>query len=398
MPNPQQQRFVSTPLRNRFRYVAVGLPSVVLMSIGPAMAWADDSITLDLVRHGESVANAMGILDTTPPGTGLTTPTGYDQALAVAQAIQAEYGNSIAGIYASQQIRTLDTAEPLAKALDMWPLQPDHILPGLNEIPAGIFNGSPELSLGGLLYYLAPVAWVLGLELVPDLGDPSVNGVTFDESFGGAVQTIFDNTVASGDSNPTDVAFSSEGAMAVWTLMNVKNPDFSVVLQQLLTTGQLLPNGGQVVVEGNPGDWTLVSYDGTAVPQYPGLPTELFVDFRNLIEAPQFAAYNIWEALLTGDPTTIMSAIEAGANEVGTTTAQFPVAVFDDVVNAVGGGGSTAAANLATGLDLDALLGGLNLTDLSTELANVLPTTATELSALLPGQLAAMVGDVLALF
>jgi hypothetical protein len=389
MHNPHQQRFVRPPLRNRFRYVAVGLLTVVFLSIGSAMAWADDSITLDFVRHGESVANAMGIIDTAPPGTGLFSPTGDVQASDVAQAIQAEFGNSIAGIYASQETRTVDTAEPLAKALDMWPLQPDHILPGLNEIPAAIFNGSPDFSLQGLLYYLAPVAWVLGLDLVPDLGDPSVNGVTFDESFGGAVQTIFDNAVASGGSNPTDVAFSSEGAMAVWTLMNVKNPDFSVVLQQLLTTGQLLPNAGQVVVEGSPGDWTLVSYDGTAVPQDPGLPTELFVDFRNLITAPQFAAYNIWEALLTGNPTTIENAIGAGLNEVGTATLNFPILVINDLVGAVQGDIPSAIANLGM---------GLNPGDLSPDVASLLPTLATDAAGLLPGELGAMIGTALTLF
>ena len=68
--------------------------------------------------------------------------------------------------------------------------------------------------------------------MVPDIGDPSVNGVTFDEDFGGAVQSIYDGT-ASATGTPTDVAFSSEGAIAVWTLMNVNNPDFSVLLQEV---------------------------------------------------------------------------------------------------------------------------------------------------------------------
>jgi hypothetical protein len=323
-------------MRNRLRYISVGLLSTALLSVGSALAWADDgSIILDFVRHAQSVDNAANILDTQPPGTGLTD-TGVQQADAVAQTIQSEYGKDIVGVFASDAIRTQDIAEPLAKALDMWPLQPDQILSGLNEIPAGIFNGAPTDSLQGLLYYLGPVAWTLGLVLVPDLGDPSVNGITFDESFGGAVQTIYDNTVSGGPSL-TDVAFSSEGAMAAWTLMNVNNPDFSVFLQQLLTTGQLVPNTGQIVVDGSPGDWTLVSVDGTAVPQNPGLPTELFVDFRNLIEAPQFAGYDIYEALLSGNSATIDAALQAGMTQVDTALTQFPVEVFDDIVAALGG-------------------------------------------------------------
>ncbi len=313
--------------RNRLRFITVGLLSTALMSVGSALAWADDgSIILDFVRHGESIDNAKGIIDTVPPGTDLDA-TGEGQATAVATAIQNEYTN-IAGIFSSEELRAQETAEPLAKALDMWPLQTDHILSGLNEIPAGSFEGDSTTSLEGILYLLGPLSWVFGDVLMPDIGDPSVNGVTFDESFGNAVQTIYDGTAGSATGTPTDVAFSSEGAIAVWTLMNVNNPDFSVLLQEIETTEGFLPNTGQVVIEGSPGDWTLVSYDGTAVPQDPGLGTDLFVDFRNLIEAPQFAGYDIYEALLTGNSVTIESAIQAGVSQVDTALAQFPVAVF----------------------------------------------------------------------
>ena len=321
-------------MRNRLRFVTVGLLSTGLLSLGSALAWADDSIVLDLVRHGQSVDNAAGIIDTTPPGTGLTQ-TGYDQANTVAQAIQSEYGKDIAGIFASGETRSQETAQ----LADLLPGNTSvQILSGLNEIPAGSFEGDPTNSLEGILYLLAPLSWVFGDVLVPDVGDPSVNGITFDEGFSAAVQTIYDGTVGSaGSSAPTDVAFSSEGAIAVWTMMNVNNPDFSVLLQELVSNEQFLPNAGQVVVEGSPGDWTLVSYDGTAVPQDPGLGTELFVDFRNLIEAPQFAGYDIYEALLNGNSAAIDAALQAGSTQVDTALTQFPVEVFDDIVAALGG-------------------------------------------------------------
>jgi len=191
----------------------------------------------------------------------------------------------------------------------------------------------------GALYLVAPLAWTLGLDFVPELGsttDP--NGIAFDESFGGAVQSIYDGSVGTDDGGTvTDAVFSHEGAIATWTLMNVNNPDFGLVLQEFLNTGELLPYTGQVVVEGSPGDWTLVSWDGTPVPQDPGLPTELFVDSRSLITAPQFAGYDIYEALLTGSSATIDSAIQAGVSQVDTALAQFPVAVFGDIVSAIGG-------------------------------------------------------------
>jgi hypothetical protein len=178
---------------------------------------------------------------------------------------------------------------------------------------------------------------VFGDVLMPDLGDPSVNGVTFDESYGGAVQSIYDDTVGGAGTTVNDVAFSSEGGIAVWTMMNVNNPDFSVLLQEIEKGDGFLPNTGQVVVEGSPGDWTLVSYDGVAVPQDPGLPTELFVDFRNLIEAPQFAGYDIYEALLGGNSATIDAALQTGLTQVDTALTQFPVEVVDQIVASLGG-------------------------------------------------------------
>ena len=343
-------------MRNRLRFVTVGLLSTAMMSIGSALAWADDgSIVLDLVRHGESVDNAKGIIDTVPPGTQLDA-TGDGQATAVATAIQNEYTN-IAGIFSSDEIRSQETATPLAQELNMYPLDPSHILSGLNEIPAGSFEGDSTTSLEGILYLLGPLSWVFGDVLMPDIGDPNVNGVTFDESFGGAVQTIYGDTVGGAGTSVNDVAFSSEGAIAVWTMMNVNNPDFSVLLQEIEQTDGFLPNAGQVVIEGSPGDWTLVSYDGTAVPQDPGLPTELFVDFRNLIEAPQFAGYDIYQALLTGNSTTIENGLQAGLNQVDTALAQFPVSVSDDIVATLTGGTPAAATDLAGLGDLGTLVG-----------------------------------------
>jgi hypothetical protein len=327
--------------RSRIRYVAVGLLSTGLLCLGSAMAWADDgSIVLDLVRHGQSVDNLAGIIDTEPPGTGLTPVTGEQEASTVAQEIQSDFGKDIVKVFDSQEIRTQDTAVPLLALLAAsGHPTPVETLSGLNEIPAGIFNGYPTDSLEGILYLVGPLSWVFGDVLVPDLGDPSVNGITFDESFGGAVQTIYDGTVGDAVSGtPTDIAYSSEGAIAVWTLMNVNNPDFSALLTTYEDTGQILPNTGQVVVEGSPGDWTLVSYDGTAVPQDPGLPTELFVDFRNLIEAPQFAGYDIYQALLTGNSATLEGALQTGLSQIDTALTQFPVSVFGDIVTALGGG------------------------------------------------------------
>ena len=315
------------------RYLAAGLLSAAVLSMGSATARADDaSVVLDFVRHGES--GDMTVVNTLVPGPDLTD-TGEQQAQDLVNALS---GKGIDDIYASAMIRSQETAAPLAEALHL----PIQVLPGLNEIDAGIFEGIPVnvggLPLGGALYLLAPLAWTLGLDFVPQLGstvDP--NGIAFDESFSHAVQSIYDGSADTGAGNITDAVFSHEGSIAIWTLMNVNNPDFGLVLQEFLNTGELLPYTGQVVVDGSPGNWTLVSWDGMPVPQDPGLPTELFVDWRDLITVPQFAAYNIWEAILGGDSTTIDSAIQAGVSQIDSALAQFPVAVVDDIVSAFGG-------------------------------------------------------------
>ena len=173
------------------RYLAIGLLAAAFLSMGSAMAWADDgSIVLDFVRHGES--GDMTVVNTLVPGPDLTD-TGEQQAQALVNAMS---GNGIDDIYASTMIRSQETAAPLAEALHL----PINVLSGLNEIDAGIFEGIPvnvgDLPLGGALYLLAPLAWTLGLDFVPQLGstvDP--NGVAFDESFSGAVQSIYDGTV-----------------------------------------------------------------------------------------------------------------------------------------------------------------------------------------------------------
>jgi broad specificity phosphatase PhoE len=319
----------------RPRYVAVGLLSAALLSMGSATAWADDgSIVLDFVRHGES--GDMTAINTLVPGPDLTGP-GELQAQNVADVLEH---NGIDEIYASTMVRSQETAAPLIEALSSLNNGsgvPVEFLAGLNEINAGIFEGMPvdvgDVPLGGALYLLAPALWTLGLDFVPELGSTDANGIVFDQRVDEAVQTIY----AGSSAGDTDAVFSHEGTIAIWTLMNVNNPDFPLVLNELFSTGELLPYTGQVVVDGSPGDWTLVSWDGTPVPQDPGLATDLFVDFRSLIEAPQFAGYDIYQALLGGNSATIDSAIQAGFSQVDTALAQFPVAVFDDIVTALGG-------------------------------------------------------------
>jgi hypothetical protein len=92
-------------------------------------------IVIDFVRHGQSTGNAAGLFDTAVPGSGLTQ-LGQQQAQAIAYELAGQ--GPYAGIFASQLIRTQETAAPLANLLGINNVQ---VLPGLNEISAGDFDG-----------------------------------------------------------------------------------------------------------------------------------------------------------------------------------------------------------------------------------------------------------------
>jgi broad specificity phosphatase PhoE len=206
----------------------------------PAATAQSGDITLTLVRHAQSAGNASGLIDTSTPGPDLTE-LGRGQALAVAAALRGK-GTDYDGIYASTMIRTQETAQPMADALH----EPIVVLPGLREIEAGIYEGSPEAAIADT-YFQAPQQWLRGDRDARIPG--SVDGNEFDARFDEAVQTIYDDTVADG-ANPNVVAYSHGAAIMMWVAMNVPGVEAITPLQ----------NTGYFVIRGNPRDgWTLLT-------------------------------------------------------------------------------------------------------------------------------------------
>lgn len=108
---------------------------------------------LILVRHGQTPSNVLGLLDTAPPGPGLTD-------LGVAQAEQvpvALRGETIVAVFASTARRAQETAAPLAGQRGL----PVEIRDGLREIAAGDWEmAGDETSVHG---YLATIGrWMTG--------------------------------------------------------------------------------------------------------------------------------------------------------------------------------------------------------------------------------------------
>jgi broad specificity phosphatase PhoE len=226
------------------RIVAAILVAVLASGCGSARAAGPHTITLTLVRHGQSAGNTSGVIDTTTPGPDLT-PTGSCQASAVGAQLSPNHYDRV---YASTMVRTQQTAVPLAQALG------EHVdvLPGLREIEAGDYEGQP-VAVAGPTMFAAPQRWLQGDRGARIPG--SIDGNEFEARFGEAVQRIYD----SGAQNA--VAFSHSEAIMVWVLMNVRNPDLS-----LLHT-KTLPNVGRVVVTGDPADgWTLTEWNADPPP------------------------------------------------------------------------------------------------------------------------------------
>jgi hypothetical protein len=316
-----------------------------------ALAAGEEDIVLDLVRHGKTVSTGV-VAGNLLPGSPLSE-LGQHEAQDVGSQLFSQLGgpDGVAGIFEGQNIRMAETGAPFATLEHMTP----QILPGLNEIGGGIYAGDPYSGPGGILYDLTLLTWAFGFDFVPLPGSLDFNGIAFEEYFNNAVQTMYADAVAnpviSANGQITDVAVSGEAAISTWTLLNVKNPDLAIFLPRFVDTvispeeHPFLSNAGVVDIEGNPTEgWTLVSFDGQPIPQDPGLLTQLIVDFRDLITPPQMATYNLVEAALTGDPTTIQDALQAGAHSVGAAIVQFPASVIDDIVYVVQSLGADVAA------------------------------------------------------
>jgi hypothetical protein len=338
--------------------ITAPLPDVHVPNVQLAAGDGDD-IVIDIVRHGERLAPFNELLVGSPPYPAAPlSDLGRQQAQEVGQQLFDKLGPHVAGIFSGQGTRDIDTAAPFAHLEGMD--DQVQILPGLDEVGGGIFSHDPLVSLGGILYSAIMGAWAFGLLSVPLPGALDFNGVALEERFTGAIDTMYnadmDNPVSSNSGNITDVAFNNESSIIVWALTNVKNPDLSFIVERGIdmvthpnpNEHAFLPNAGVVEIKGNPEDgWTLVSWDGTSVPQNPGLLTELFVDFRDLIIPPQTAAYNIFEAILGGDSTAIENALQTGIQDVGKAMVQFPESVFNDIVDAVRGLGTDAGGPAA---------------------------------------------------
>lgn len=281
------------------------------MLIGAAIpAAAAELMRVTFVRHGQSAGNASGLIDTSTPGPGLT-PTGQAQSEAVVGRLGV---NNYDGVYASTMVRTQLTAGPLSKYLHL----PIRVLPGVHEIEAGVFEGTPE-SEAANGYGRYPLAWAL--QGNRDLRIPgSIDGNEFDARMDGSLQQIYDN----GDRNA--VVFSHGGAIMFWTMMNASN----LTMEQKLDLLRYAPlsNTNYVVIEGNPVDgWKLVDWNGQKFAPEATLAAEVRLQLRTLQRQLSGAVTQVVASFATLNPAKVLAAIAASFSDTVVSIAKFAGAV-----------------------------------------------------------------------
>jgi broad specificity phosphatase PhoE len=336
--------------RNIAAAAAAGTAAVLFAT----SAWADTTITF--VRHGESEGNASGYIDTGIPGPHLTgdptdpaadptDPTadtsGWAQAKAIA-AVLAGDGVAYDGIYASTMIRTQETATPFADTegktitvLGEYDKDNPQRRAGIQEISAGVLEGvSQDKGVARIGYALVPLGWVLGLRFLAIPGGE--NGNEFDDRVDNALADVqtggdLNDGDLDGDGHTNAVVFSHGMTIAAWTLMNVDNP------QPLLMLTSSLGNTETVVVAKNDdGTWTLKQWGDQEIGPA-NYPTKIFVNFRDLIVAPQTALYNMRLPLLSLDLQAIAQTGAQGVRDVGAATVKFVTDSVTDTADAVRG-------------------------------------------------------------
>jgi broad specificity phosphatase PhoE len=290
------------------------------MLVGAAVpAAAAELMRVTFVRHGQSAGNASGLIDTSTPGPVLTQ-LGQTQA----QAVVGRLGvNNYDGIYSSTMVRTQLTAAPMSQFLGL----PIQVLPGLQEIEAGVFEGTPE-SEAANGYAKFPLAWTFAGQR--DLRIPgSINGHEFDARVDGALKNIYDN----GDRNA--VVFSHGGAIMFWTMMNATNLTMEQKIE--LLRNYPLNNTDYVVIEGNAEDgWTLVDWNGQKFSTEPTLGAEVGLQLRTLQRQLAATAKQVADAFATLNPATVIAAIIRGVGDATFSVAKFAGAVTNKVFQELG--------------------------------------------------------------
>ncbi|MER7082144.1 probable phosphoglycerate mutase [Saccharopolyspora kobensis] len=204
---------------------------------------APTGLRLVLIRHGQTPANVARVLDTLPPGPGLTE-LGQQQAAELAVRLAEE---KIVSIHASRAIRAQETAQPLAQRHEL----PVEVVEGTHEVYAGDLErrGDPEA--------LRSFHEVYSLWHGGELDVPMPGGETGREALTRFVAGARSAIDGAGDGS---VALVSHGAM-----LRLAAAALASNVDGATADSVFLPNTGVIVLESDPEaptGWTCKAWDG----------------------------------------------------------------------------------------------------------------------------------------
>lgn len=201
-------------------------------------------LRLVLARHGETAANAEGILDTLLPGHPLTE-RGHQQAAELAQRLA---GEPVVAVYASRALRAQQTAQPIAARHD----QVVQVLSGAHEVFIGDLEGCRGPEAHSSLHELYRV-WHHG-----DLDAARPGG----ESGKQVLERYLADVAAIRSAHPDGtVVLVSHGAATRLTIMALAS-NLASNTDGPFAELRLLPNAATVLLEADGSGWRCLRWDG----------------------------------------------------------------------------------------------------------------------------------------
>ena len=196
-------------------------------------------LRLVLVRHGETTANAEGVLDTRLPGHPLTAE-GHRQAAELAQRLA---GEPVVGVYASRARRAQQTAQPVAAAHGLQV----RVLGGVHEVAIGDLEGRRSLEDHEALHAMYG-AWHGG-----DLHASRPGGESGKQVLDRYLADVA--AIRAAHRSGTAVLVSHGAAIRLATVALAANVDGS------FAGGRLLPNAAMVLLEADRAGWRCLRWD-----------------------------------------------------------------------------------------------------------------------------------------
>ena len=205
-----------------------------------------------LVRHGRTIANIMGALDTAFPGNSLDA-TGLTQAASLPNRFDADQLAEISSLWTSPIARARQTIAPLEGATGLTA----DIDSGLREVLAGDLEMSTD-ARSVACYQDTTRAWMIGRTAARLPGSPEDGADTF-ARFDAAVARIARATAADVGADGTALLVAHGTVLRLWTALAAAPGGGA---DPAWIADHPMRNTGISIVEGDPQcGWSLVDWN-----------------------------------------------------------------------------------------------------------------------------------------